>query len=479
MNHVPVRNPWIRRAWLAFVAALLLILTGALIGPRVPTDQQVKQCVGNVDLPGPFGFGLNCDGPVFMALAREPAGLLRKGNTRQSRPGIILLAAVLEKPLALVLADRDRPVDRFQPDWTDNAQHIAEAFQVDLPAFLAYLLLNVGVLLLVFGCLGRILLPERRATGPEAGLWLATGVLLCTNDVTKAFLLAPHTQLLNILAPVLAVEAARRTWLGALERTRFAIGLGLAVGVGMLTYAVFAVVVAAVGVAWLARVYHWRTMATSLRNAAPVPESIAPAFARPTAEIKRVYLLPIHAHSFANLALLTLLAALPSFAWIQFVKAKTGEFFSQELAMGQIVWMRDAWHEGAAVLAHKWWEHLRDLLKLAAPQAVPVLALLVLAGVVAALRWRTVRSALRQALPLLTTCVLVAWLAASFYTCVGLINERLAFTVVPALLVLGGALLVTLAKALPLREQRWLARAGIAIAVAQALYSWTKDGPWS
>jgi hypothetical protein len=440
--------PWRRRAWLAYGLALLLLLTGALIGPRVPADQQVHLCVGNVDLPGPFGFGLNCDGPVFMALAREPGGLLRKGNTRQSRPGIILLAAVLQKPMAW-FAPPNRPLDKFQPDWTDNAEHIAQAFRVDFPAFLAYLLLNLGTLLLVFFCLGKILLPPGEvATGPAAALWVATGVLLSANDVTKAFMLAPHTQLLNILAPVLAVEAARRTWLGSLQRSRFALTLGVVVGLGILTYAVFALVLPAVGLTLLA--------AWLVRGPKRIPW-----------------------RELANYLLLTAVSALPTWAWIRYVTAKTGEFFSQELAMGQIVWMKDAWKEGPLVLAVKWWEHLRDLLKLAGPQAWPVVALLALAGVVMTVRGRSVTAALRQAGPVATVCVAVSALAAAFYTCVGLINERLAFTVVPALLVLGGVLLVALTRGLTKREARWLAAAACVVAVAQGVWSVVKEGPWS
>ena len=67
--------------WLGFIVGLAYLLTGFLIGPRVPAERQLGACVTNINLPGPFGIGLNCDSPELMWLAREPSGLLTKNST--------------------------------------------------------------------------------------------------------------------------------------------------------------------------------------------------------------------------------------------------------------------------------------------------------------------------------------------------------------------------------------------------------------
>lgn len=89
--------------WLGFIVGLAYLLTGFLIGPRVPAERQLGACVTNINLPGPFGIGLNCDSPELMWLAREPSGLLTKNSYRQSRPGLIIAAAILQVPLSLVV----------------------------------------------------------------------------------------------------------------------------------------------------------------------------------------------------------------------------------------------------------------------------------------------------------------------------------------------------------------------------------------
>src|SRR5512143_1366803 len=87
------RMTW--RIWLGFIGGLAFLMAGFLIGPRVPAEDQKAACVGNVKLTSPFGFELNCDSPEFMWLAREPSALLSKSR-RQSRPGLIVAAALLQ-----------------------------------------------------------------------------------------------------------------------------------------------------------------------------------------------------------------------------------------------------------------------------------------------------------------------------------------------------------------------------------------------
>jgi hypothetical protein len=136
------------RAWLWFSAGLFVLLLGFLIGPRVADDEQTSQCVGNIVLASPFGIALNCDSPQFMWLARQPAGLLEHRNARQSRPGMIAAAALLTKPLSLLMPPGAPPLPVTQG--LLETERITPSLARDLPAYLAYILLNGGILLLSF-----------------------------------------------------------------------------------------------------------------------------------------------------------------------------------------------------------------------------------------------------------------------------------------------------------------------------------------
>src|SRR5262249_48854437 len=56
---------WRSPAWPIFLIGFALLSLGLLIGPRVPDQDAGYNCIGNVYLHGPFGFGLNCDSPEF------------------------------------------------------------------------------------------------------------------------------------------------------------------------------------------------------------------------------------------------------------------------------------------------------------------------------------------------------------------------------------------------------------------------------
>jgi hypothetical protein len=86
------------RAWRWYILGLFALILGLLIGPRIPDDLQRDNCVGNIHLARPFGIHLNCDAPEFLSLATHPDGLFKKDNYRQSRPGLILVAAMLAWP---------------------------------------------------------------------------------------------------------------------------------------------------------------------------------------------------------------------------------------------------------------------------------------------------------------------------------------------------------------------------------------------
>src|SRR5258705_8453949 len=137
--------------WPLFLIGFALLSLGLLIGPRVPDADAGANCIGNVELPGPFGFALNCDSPEFLWLARDPSGLLFHVNFRQSRPRMILLAALVQAPLSLLLPADGPPTPVDQGLYDPIA--VARSFTRDRPASFAYLLLNFGILLASFQAL--------------------------------------------------------------------------------------------------------------------------------------------------------------------------------------------------------------------------------------------------------------------------------------------------------------------------------------
>jgi hypothetical protein len=425
---------------------LAVLLTGYLIGPRVTNNEQQSTCVGNVELAGPFGISLNCDSPQFMWLAREPAGLLTPQNPRQARPGLIFAAALLAAPLSVLVpaGGAPKPVDTG----IQNPTEITESFTRDLPAYLAYVLLNIAILGASFFLLRKLIgrLSGASLGTPETIIAVSAGLLLVANDVTKAFVWSPHTQAFNILVPVMAVYATVWTRSGALMDRRFAVGLGIAVGLGMMAYPVFIVVPICV---------------------------LPPALML----IAREHVRPVRLRAMVNLALLLALSILPSVLWYLFVRFTTGDFFHFEMAQGEVVWMADAWTKGADVFARTWLFNAWQLLAAAAPQAVPVLILAVLTAAAAFRGSRTV--ALSSVSPAIAVGLYVSVAMLGFYASVGWIVDRLAYPMVPPLLVAAATVAVVVSLRLDGRGRRGLAIGAMVLAMAQIAYAVAKDGPWS
>lgn len=429
-------------AWCWFAFLLALLLAGFLIGPRIAPEAQQENCVGNVTLAAPFGVNLNCDAPEFMALAVHPSGLLQPQNYRQSRPGMILAAAAITKPLSTLVPAREAGA----PPAEDPAR-IVDAFTRYLPAYPAYMLLNVGILLLTFYAWRRTVLAAGLDGAGSAPIVVAVGLMLVSNDVAKAFFWSPHTQMFNILVPVLAVYAGVRAWQGALADARFAAGLGLITGLGLTAYGVFALVPACAAAAALVALVSGRR-----------------AF--------------VGRHA-ANLLLLAALSVLPTAIWYVFVRAAVGSFFSAEVNEEAFVWMLRLWQDGAGVLAAEWFSKFWWMLRYAAAQALP---LVVLAAILLYVAWRqreAARAAARETSAAILAGILVSAAVLVFYTCLGWIFPRLAYPVLPPLMVTAGIFALGIARRMGGAARSMLTRAIVLLALANAVYEVAKDGPFS
>ena len=431
-------------AWFGVVAGLALLMAALLIGPRVHAPDQVATCVGNVDLPGPFGLSLNCDSPQLMALARDPSALLERDNARQARPGLIAAAAILHAPFSLLMDSNGPPAHSVEQGLRDPGA-ITRSLGRDLPAYLIYVALNVALLLASFYVLRLILAPWAGRDLAAAVIVAASGLMLIANDVVKAFVWSPHTQMFNLLVPLLALHATLRTGQGAMNDWRFALAIGAITGLGILAYPVFVVVVACVvPVAVVIALRHRRLVQLALRN----------------------------------VALLLALSAAPSLLWYLYVRSVTGSFFQFELALGEVVWMANSWAKGLGFFILDWLDKARLLVGFALPQAVAVAALVLLV-VLVAMRAPRVRTALRSVTPVALAALYVSFAVLGFYTCVGWTVPRLAYPIIPPLLAAAAAGVLALVRELD-RTNRWrVAAACLFLAATQIAYVAAKGGPWS
>ena len=439
-------QPIFNRSFWWFGAGLFLLMLALLVGPPVPNNQQEHYCVVNAKLPGPFGVSMNCDSPEFMRLAREPSGLLEPLNTRQSRPGMVAAAAALAwtlSPLSGLANKLGIQAGRSDID----PKRIATSLAKDIPGYLAYIILNVVILLATFYFFRRICEPWADNSTSGIIILAALGLMLVANDVVKAFVWSPHTQMFNILVPVFALYASMRAGAGALVERRFALWVGLAAGIGGTAYPLFVIVLPSVAVC--AFVFAFRDGARTTWTQSGI-----------------------------NLVLLAVLVFLPEALWYAFVRFKTGGFYQHEMVRyNEVVWMLDAWHEGVTTLAALWLSKLARLLWFAGLQAGPLAAVMI---AVAALGL-TNRSEAATRPPfwrLVATAILVSALTAAFYASVGLIKARIAYSVIPALIVVAaaGALALT---AQNITRRRTMACWCVAVAVIAAIYTVVKNGPYS
>ncbi len=423
---------------MAFYAVVLLVLSLALlVFHRIPDDYDRTLCAENWTLNRYITVVLNCDSPEYLRLAREPQDLLQPTSNRQSRPGLVLLAAMLSKitPSSYTLSG-----------WLEKvAGHPLDEFTLELfSSYLPYLLLN-------FAFLGLSLGLYRRLTGcPKEGQLavLTVGCLLLFNDVVKAFLFSPNTALLAILAPLYGLWCYQQACQGRLDSGWRLASVALLTGLGVATYTLFAV---AVPMIWLGM---WR--------AARHGESPGPA-----------------RRNLARAIGAALLALVPAAAWVVFVRLETGQFFFSEVEVySEGIWL---WRELAVEplgAIGKLVANFGGLAAMAAWQAIP--AMVVGAAVIAIKRgrppevkgWRPTALWVGPALAMIVLCL-------AFFAVAGIAAERRAYSAVPAVIVLVGTLTGESAAVLSERRHRAITLTAVLVVIAQATILLVKVGPFS
>lgn len=445
-----MRSSTIKGAWLWFVVGVLALIIGLLIGPRVPDDQQAARCVVNVHLPGPFGISLNCDSPEFLRLANMPSGLLEPKNVRQSRPGLIIAAAVIARPIMpLVNIPSVLGVKAGRPDI--DPSRIGQALTQQFPAYAAYMLLNLLVLCATFFCLIRIVAPrvgEERSRSLQI-LIASLGLLVVANDVTKAYFWTPHTQMFNIFIPVFGLYTICRAFEGAFDERSFAVVTGLVSGFGMTMYPTFLVVILCAAFAGV--------VSLLFRQAQVRP-------------------------SLTNIAIYFVLGAAPLMLWYGFVQIEVGSMYSEELASvnGPSRWIPRVFAEdGVLGLVQFVYVHLLLCLQLAAPQTLPLLMALAIVAALAFKYPQTAASAVRGNAVLAGSALFLAAMIAGFYSASGDMHFRWAQALIPPLIAAAAAVIISVYRSLQPGAQRALTAAGAIAAVVQIAFTIAKNGPFS
>ncbi len=432
---------------LSLLIAFAILMLSLLVGPRVPYERQTEFCVVNVHIAGPFGVSIICDSPEYLRLAREPSALLEPHNLRQSRPGLVLLAAVLVAPLS-PLANLAQRFGISASRADIDQSRINNALATDFPGYVVYVALNASFVLLSFYLFHLIGRPPK-ADPASAMIFVSVCFLVAAVDPLKPFLWSPHNQMFNILAPIFAVWASLRASEGAMTDLRYVLLVGLIAGFGSTAYPLFIIVLPCVLVASLVAAFG------ATRHSAL-------------------------AATILNFFLLFLLTMLPETLWYLFVRAKTGGFYQYEMEHDRlVVWMFDAWQQGARDLVEMWLGKFWALMAEAIVQMAPVAALLPVLAYTLFSRRGALRPTLIKMLPLALCCLMVTLVTNAFYATAGYVSWRLAFAIIPPLIVGVGTAIVVSAEGLPER-QRWIAAyACTAITLVQSIVLVVKNGPYS
>lgn len=166
------------------VGIALLAAHAILVSPLEST----LACATQVRLAGGLGYARNCDSAEFVRDAKTPSRLLTPRNIRQSRPLEIFIATGVARTVGRVVF----------------ATPLARLYGLVSREYVAYALLNLAIATGAIALLLR-LVPFRQV--PVAAV--ATAVWMAFDDVLKAFFWTPHSQLFNLLVPLVATAVTR------------------------------------------------------------------------------------------------------------------------------------------------------------------------------------------------------------------------------------------------------------------------------
>lgn len=383
--------------WIVLYSALILIATHAMM--LAPTPPPGSHCVETQHVWGPLEMVLSCDSKQFVASARQPATLLEYQSWNQARPLGVMVASLLTRVEAGVLKNHHPYGVRLQPGW------------------LPYIMLNFLLLLVSLMIFKRLNAPT---SVTAAAVVAVLSVFLVFSDVVKGFFWSAHTQMWNMLMPLLSIALSCSLLRRPVRSSLFMAATGLLLGIGLLAYgslivcAVSAVIAIVVGV-WINR------------ERPPLAQLIGKLF---------VFLAAF---------------AAPVLTWIAFVTRVTGVFFSPEAKIfRQFVWVDDAWK--ADELADRSRIYLIEFSMHLAQVLWPALVLFAIVLFVRLVAPDRLRETMKERSHLLIAAGIVFAVCLVFFYLMGFYRNRLEFNVVMPLLVVASTLLTGVVDRLPRKQ---------------------------
>jgi hypothetical protein len=414
------------------VAGLLVTIVAVLfLFQRLPGPSELQYCGTPTHVWGPLNVFVNCDSGEFLLLAKHPSLLLTPAQrTRQNRPLYAALGWTLAWPFrALGFESIGRRVLGVEP-----VGRTGRLYGDYLPEYGAFLLLNWLLLVASVVLFTRLL----DAESPFAIRALLPLAVLLVNEVTKAFFWTPHFQIFNVFIPVFSIALFRwLLWPARIVTWRDVGTVGLLLGFGNLAYG--AVALTAGGAALC---------------------------------------LAIGERKLTKAMLLLAVFFMPLAAWIAFVTARTGAFYSEEIArFRQFVWLADAAFRGVGPFGRAVSENLSTYLTMLV--AVVIAPVLMLGVTVAAARIAGDRSRPTDRERATARAIAVYLLVdVLFFAFMGFYRTRLAWTIVPALLLILGREIGRFERAVPARAGLAVKMGVVGIALGYSAYWFARAGPY-
>ncbi len=416
-----------------------------LVSPRPDAGLRKYWLLHVVELGGPVHMVRNVDSWEFEHDAAHPGDLFTVAHRHwQSRPLAVWLGWLLSQPFRaagmptrVAMTPEDGRTLLGKPPYPTE-------FNAYSPQYAGFVLLNwlllVGSVLLLKALLRANSFLEPRVLLPVS--------MLIANPVTKAFFWTPHTHTFNVLLPV-ATLTVLRPLLPRVKtlQVRDAALIGLVFGILAMAYGAFAV---AAGAAVLCILLGdgWQTFKSNIGRKSQLSAALIAAF-------------------FAPLAL-----------WIGIVHLRTGTFYSPETQRyHEFVWIYQRIPEGLSVYGPLVAKNIRSYVQFALHASM--IPALLIAALVAFFFGTSVQAYLKQD-DCDTRKAVIFFMAVDslFYASMGFYAERMAWTIVPAVLVVLGLQLGLVDDRLNGFRQLLFRLIVLAIAVGSAIHVIFRDGPY-
>jgi len=426
-----------KKAWFILVLVLLFFSAMLLVLHKIPSNYPGHVCAENYQIAGPFWIVLNCDAREFMRGAEDLNNLLDPGYVRQSRPGTVILANLISKVLGPIINLGERLL-------AASGREFHGILNRWLHEFVAYLIINFSVVISSFWLYIRLAGSRHTITIPA----LASGSLIILNNIGKAFMLTPHTALIELLVPL--VTLTLYLWLRHARNFMpiWVILTSIGIGLAAMAYPGFLIAAPAIVVADMA--HHRCDDTKNLRLRVPIWGLLS-----------------------------TAIMLLPLVLWMTFLSYRNGGFQAAEFSGNELVWLIPAFQEGVFNGLGLLLSKIRTLGLMALKQMWPFLPIFTAIFLIVRPREIAAFIAKNRRDPIYKGVLLVSGLAILFFALIGLPIPRRAYMAVPAMIGLLGWALERLSLSIGSVRATWLSVCVCLAVLFDAIVLFMQQGPYS